>query len=689
METLTLDDRQRQTIGAAAADCPLFRALKPELIPQLVKAAEVIRYEPEEVVLRQGDPSDSFLVVVEGEGAIRVESRSGEVAEIGRVPRPASLGEVGLLLGEPRTATVVAAGPLTVLKFSSKAFQAMFQQIPNFGAGLSAGLAYRLRRVSARVPLPEHDVKAHPPTPEALAMLPVELCKRHRVLALAVDGNVLTLGHVDDPSSQVVRAVREQLPSLDLRSVHVDLASFNEIMRTRAGAQGWATPGGQGAPAPAPAPRSPKLDALLERVVAEGASDLHLSAGHRPHWRIDGDMREISDAQILGPGVVRELLEPVMEKRHREQFGDASDVDFAYSVPGVARFRVNLFRDRHGSGAVLRQIPSTVLSLEQLGLPAVLKDFCEMPKGLVLVTGPTGSGKSSTLAAMIDFINKTRRTHIVTIEDPIEFVHESVTSLVNQREVGGHTTSFSRALRAALREDPDIILVGELRDLETISLALEAANTGHLVLATLHTNSALGAVDRIIDIFPGDQQAQVRSALADVLRGVVAQTLCKKTDGGRLAVVEVLRVSLAVSNLIREGKTNQLPGIMQASKAQGMTLLNDELGRLVEARKVTLEEALSKAVDKEDLLRRFRSGVTLAVDPIEKSRVRVMLVTPGSPGAEAGLQRGDAITEIDGKPIGEMTLDQARQVFRSEGRHQLGAERAGKKIKVMLELHRA
>jgi hypothetical protein len=447
-------------------------------------------------VLRQGDPSDSFLVVVEGEGAIRVESPSGEVAELGRIPQPTSLGEIGLLLGEPRTATVVAASPMTALRFSAKAFQAMFEKIPNFGEGLAAGLAHRLDQVSGHVSLPEYDLEKHPPSREALELLPMELCKRHRILPLSVKGNALTLGLVDDPTSPVIHAVHEHLPSFELESVHIDLSDFNEIVRTRAGAEGWAPAEGAAAPAPVPSPRSPRLDALLERVVAEGASDLHLAAGYKPHWRVDGDMAVIEDGPVLGPDDALELLTPVMEERHRDQFAEDNDADFAYSIPGVARFRVNLFRDHRGTGAVFRLIPSKVLTLEQLGLPPVLKNFCEMPKGLVLVTGPTGCGKSSTLAAMIDFVKKTRQTHIVTIEDPIEFVHDSGVSLINQREVGGHTKSFARALRAALREDPDIILLGEMRDLDTIALALEAANTGHLVLATLHTNSAVAAVRR-------------------------------------------------------------------------------------------------------------------------------------------------------------------------------------------------
>jgi twitching motility protein PilT len=357
-------------------------------------------------------------------------------------------------------------------------------------------------------------------------------------------------------------------------------------------------------------------------------------------------------------------------------------------VPGVARFRVNLFRDHGGVGAVFRLVPSKVLSLDQLGLPPVLKTFCDMPKGLVLVTGPTGSGKSTTLAAMIDYIKTTKKLHIVTLEDPIEFVHTSGQCLINQREVGGHTRSFARALRAALREDPDIVLVGEMRDAETVALALEMANTGHLVLATLHTNTAISAVDRIVDQFPGEQQAQVRSVLADVLRGVVAQTLLKKVGGGRLAVLEVLVVNMAIANLVREDKAVQIPGMMQASKGVGMSLLNDELGRLVEARKITMEEALAAAVDKEDLHRRFRSGLTLTAEPPDFKRFRVMAVDPDSPGAASGLERGDSVVEINTKPAAELTLDEVRLLFRSDGRHQLVVERGGKRLKVALELKR-
>jgi twitching motility protein PilT len=683
METLPVEAMQDRVL-AAVKQCPLFRALKPEQFPQLVKAAQLVRYASGETLVEEGDASESFLVIIDGVASVVVE-KGGESVEIGEVPEPASLGEVGLLLGEPRTATVRAKGEVVALQFSGRAFEAMFQKIPGFGMGLSAGLAYRLSRVSAGV-LPAYDRTQGLPSPDVLDLLATDFMQRHRVVPLRMDTNVLTLGLVDDPTSQVMDAVRRLFPSLEIRPVRIEVEFFNEVMRQRGGVQEWK---GGAAPtaAAAPAPRSPRLDKLLARVVAEGASDLHLSAGHRPHWRVDGEMRTIADAAVVGRDEVRDLLEPVMEARHREQFAAESDVDFAYNLEGAARFRVNVFRDHHGVGAVLRQIPSKILTFDQLGLPPVLKMLCEYPKGLVLVTGPTGSGKSTTLAAMIDHINKTRRSHVITIEDPIEFVHPSVGCLINQREVGGHTRSFSRALKAALREDPDIVLVGEMRDLETIAMALETANTGHLVFATLHTNNAISAVDRIVDQFPADQQPQIRSTLADVLRGVVAQTLCRKIGGGRVAAIEVLVVNLAVANLVRESKTIQIPGVMQANKALGMALLNDELARLVDAKKVELAEALAAAVDKDDLLRRYRSGVTLAVDP-DPSRFRVAEVKPDSPGAAAGLVRGDLILEVDQKPCTGISLDEMRQFFRIDGRRVLTVENAGKRRKVTLELKR-
>ena len=297
------------------------------------------------------------------------------------------------------------------------------------------------------------------------------------------------------------------------------------------------------------------------------------------------------------------------EDRNRDEFEATNDTDFALELPGVARFRVNLFRDLGGAGAVFRLIPTTILSLDQLGMPPVVAKFCDLPKGLVLVTGPTGSGKSTTLAAMVDLINGQRKEHVITLEDPVEFVHQSRLSLVNQREVGSHTRSFSVAIRAALREDPDIILVGEMRDLETVSLALEAANTGHLVFGTLHTATAISTIERIVGLFPPEEQSRIQTTLADVIRGVVAQNLLQRIGGGRVAAVEILVSSPAISNLIRESKAHQIASSMQTGKAAGNLLLNDSLADLVSRGVVSPEEALSKAVDKGELAKRLgRAG---------------------------------------------------------------------------------
>ncbi|GIX46279.1 MAG: twitching motility protein PilT [Candidatus Tectimicrobiota bacterium] len=351
-----------------------------------------------------------------------------------------------------------------------------------------------------------------------------------------------------------------------------------------------------------------KLDAFFKLMVDHGASDLHLVAGAQPIVRVHGDLQRVRYG-VLSNEELTAMLYEVAPEYKLKLFEETGDVDFAYEVPGLGRYRANYFRHRGGIGAVFRQIPDTILSLEQLGLPPVLAQLPMLRKGLVLVTGPTGSGKSTTLAALIDYANTHRRDHILTIEDPVEFVHASKNCLVNHREVGVHTRSFAAALRAALREDPDIIMVGEMRDLETMALALEAAATGHLVFATLHTQNAMKTVDRIIDVFPADQQEQVRATLADTLQAVVAQTLLKRCDRrGRVAAVEVLLATPAVRNLIRDGKTFQLATVLQTGKKYGMQALDDALWELVQRGWVRPEEAYVHSVDKA----RFRPLVAQA-----------------------------------------------------------------------------
>jgi twitching motility protein PilT len=343
------------------------------------------------------------------------------------------------------------------------------------------------------------------------------------------------------------------------------------------------------------------MEGVLMLMVKMGASDLHMNSLSVPYLRIDGEMRRVESLPAISSEELWERLLPIMPRRNQEEFLAKNDTDFAHEIEGYGRFRSNVFMDHHGVGAVFRLIPSKILDVETLKVPSVLMDLCKMPKGLLLVTGPTGSGKSTTLAALIDFINRSMRKHIITIEDPIEFVHHNQLSLINQREVHSHTESFKKALRAALREDPDIILVGEMRDLETIAIAIEMAVTGHLVLGTLHTSTAVSTVDRIIDQFPSDQQSQIRTMLSDALIGVVSQMLLKKISGGRVAAYEVMVSNVAVSNLIREGKTYQISTIMQTGKKMGQQMINSHLSQLVKEGIVNADDALDCAIDKENL----------------------------------------------------------------------------------------
>ncbi len=353
------------------------------------------------------------------------------------------------------------------------------------------------------------------------------------------------------------------------------------------------------APAASNAGEAAKMDVLFQKMADLGASDLHLSVSMPPMVRKDGKMAELeSGVAKLNPDAMRHLLTSIMPPKNQEEFAARHDTDFAYEIPGLARFRCNVFMDRKGMGGVFRIIPSKILTAEQLGLSKAIMALCNLSKGLVVVTGPTGSGKSTTLCAMVDSINKTREDHIITIEDPIEFTHENQKCLVNQREVHNHTDSFKDALRAALREDPDILLVGEMRDLETISIAIETAETGHLVFGTLHTTTAPSTVDRIIDQFPADRQQQIRVMLSESLKGVIAQTLLPKKGGGRVAALEILIITPAISNLIREGKTFQIPSAMQTGRNLGMVMLNDALFEHVKNGLVEPMDAYVKAVDK-------------------------------------------------------------------------------------------
>ena len=382
------------------------------------------------------------------------------------------------------------------------------------------------------------------------------------------------------------------------------------------------------------------IDNLFKMMTEKKASDLHMTSEHVPMIRESGDMMPLDGVPKLSKDQVKQILMEIAPDRSKKQFEETWDADFAYALEGCGRFRCNYFVDRYGPAAVFRRIPDKILSAEQLGLPAAVLRLCEFKKGLVLVTGPTGSGKSTTLAAMIDAINSGRKEHIITIEDPVEFVHPPKKCLVNQREVHQHTKSFAAALRAALREDPDIVLVGEMRDLETTRIAIETAETGHLVFGTLHTSTASSTVDRIINQFPAEEQEQIRLMLAGSLRGVVAQNLLKKKGGGRVAAQEILFTTPGIAANIREGKTYQIPSQMQTGARYGMQLLNDALEKLVKADTVEPMEAYDRSIDKEDMAKRLKAlghdveaAQTLAAANLKAEKTEAAAPPRPAPGA--------------------------------------------------------
>lgn len=367
-----------------------------------------------------------------------------------------------------------------------------------------------------------------------------------------------------------------------------------------------------------------KIDKLLHFLAEQGGSDLHVKTGAPPILRIDGELNRMK-MDPLSAEQVKEYAYEIMPERNRKEWEVTNDTDFAYEIHGLGRFRTNVYRDVKGPAICQRLIPYEILTVDDLGLAGPIRNLALMPKGIVLCTGPTGCGKSTTLAALLHHANVNRKDHIVTIEDPVEFIHESEGCVISHREVGTHTEGFKRALRAALREDPDIILVGELRDLETTALAIECAETGHLVFATVHTTTASSTVDRVIDQFPPDQQEQIRVMLSSTLKCVITQTLCKREGGGRVAAFEILYVHSAVSNLIREGKTFQLPSVIQTGKKYGMCSMNESLMNLFYDGTITMEEADANSVDKQDLHQRVNEYLATEVEdgnmtPVEAIR---------------------------------------------------------------------
>jgi len=575
-----------------------FKNLSAEQINTIIASAELLSAAAGETIVQAGEEADAFYLLLKGHVIVEAEDRERTV-ELGRIQPPFVFGEVGLLLNRKRSASIVAADEVLVMRLTREAFFKLFNEIEEFRLAVTRGLARRLASVSAlNIPRLEGDAKADTKTS---GLLPLPFMERNGVLPLSSEGRSLRIAFVDAPTPGILSSIRQMLPDMVFEPVQISREEFDRLMkeqRARLSTRGRAT-GVLVAPAPE------KLMDLARRVVAEGGSDLHLLPMRSPHWRIDGDLLPMENEGPLEEEEAFELMRPMMQDRHIEELERDMDTDFACGLEGIGRFRVNVYRSALGVGAALRSIPSRVRTLEELGMPSVLKKLALLPNGLIVVSGATGSGKSTTLAAMLDAINHARPCHILTLEDPIEFVHDEDRAVIDQREIGTHAKSFPRGLRAALREDPDIILVGEMRDPETVTLALEAANTGHLVLSTLHTNSAVTTVERMVDMFPSEVRSQVRVTLGEVLRGVICQTLAKRRDGGRVAATEILVVTPAVGNLIREDKPQQLPNAMVSGAKFGCQALNDSLARLVKERKILKDEALRHTTDQEDLLRRL------------------------------------------------------------------------------------
>ncbi|HSH60176.1 MAG TPA: PilT/PilU family type 4a pilus ATPase [Acidimicrobiales bacterium] len=449
-------------------------------------------------------------------------------------------------------------------------------------------------------------------------LVPTDLARRYLAVAVDVEGSDLLVAMADPTDRSALEAVEHGTgwtirPALSVRDElqQVVAAMYGRGEPSTNGDLGVTTADSHGDGEYAPSAGMPMdletelhINDLLIRVIELGGSDLHLTVGVHPSVRIHGDIQPLTEFPVMNGSEIRRMIYAILTQKQRERFEEELELDTSHSVPGMGRFRVNIFLQRDSMGSVMRVIPFQVVPFDQLGLPDSVLQFAQLPRGLVLVTGPTGSGKSTTLASLIDVINATRHQHIMTVEDPIEFLHDHKVALINQREVGEDTQTFAKALKHVLRQDPDVILVGEMRDLETISTALTAAETGHLVFATLHTQDAPQSVDRVIDVFPSHQQQQVRVQLASSLQGVVTQQLVPITSGrGRVVSAEVLVATPAVRNLIREGKTHQIYSAMQAGGKYGMQTMDMSLATLVKAGKISMELALEKCANEQDMRR--------------------------------------------------------------------------------------
>ncbi|MDY6855395.1 MAG: PilT/PilU family type 4a pilus ATPase [Thermodesulfobacteriota bacterium] len=608
MEEVKMENEILDIVVDTMAKTDIMSSLSRTSLVQAAKRAVLQKYNSDETIIFAGEAADAFYIIVRGE-AVVVHSHqfSRKPVELTTLKECSVIGEIGLILNQPRTATVKSVGETLILKLDKKLFNYMVRNISAFGIAISKNLAHRVDQLSSKMLLPRFEDDGEIPSLDVIKKIPMDFIIRHRVLPLDMKDNTLRIGFVDEPCSTIVSSLHQFLPGIELYLMSIGRDFFNRALRLQPGLDQWERlyDGDRGDIEEAEDFKESKVNSLLKRMVAEGASDLHLCANHPPFWRIDGEIFPIGNTKELGRDEVLELFNDVLSERNRSDFSQNHDTDFSYIIPKLGRFRVNLFRDDRGANAVLKYVPSTILPFKQIRMPSVIEEICKNSQGLILVSGPTGSGKSTTLASIVDYINKNRSCHIITLENPIEFIHNNIKSLIHQREIGSHIPNYPRGLQAALREDPDVIVVSELRNTETISMAIEAANTGHLVVGTLHTHTAISTITRIVDSFPMELQSTIRASLCETLKGVITQVLCKRIGGGRCAAFEILVIDTAVANLIREQKTNQIGSIMQTGKTKGNLLMNDSLAELVSSNTISYGEALSKSYDREGFARRL------------------------------------------------------------------------------------
>lgn len=605
----------------ALAQSPLFRSLNPNDREIVLTHATLHEYTAQEPIVNEGEIADSFYILIQGEAAVSFKISALEnPIELTRIEAPDIVGEMALLLGIRRSATVSALQQAFALRFHHAAFELMLDGIKGFGRQLSILLAERLAQTSRRVPLPEIERdKLGQLDPMTIRRLPPPFILRHRVLPLHFQNNLLTLGCVDDPTPALFQAIQRMLPGTQIRPFRISYDTFSLALHTH-GLQDRPTSSELVLPQEPPVivgvlpsqdelplPQTnldiqtqlAKIKPLLQRVVAEGASDLYLSAQEKPRWRIGNMLYTIEDYRPLRPLEAFHMLSGLIPQPRQQEFEKNHHIEFSCTIPALGRFRINLFRGEKGIHAVLRYIPLIPPTPEQLQFPVGLLNLLKFRDGLVLFSGSPGSGKTTTVAALLHAINQTRRVHVLTLEDPIEYVHESHHALIHQREVGSHANSMPEALKAAMREAPDILVVGELADAESLSLAMEAARNGCLVFAATQTKGAARTLLRLLEQFSNEKQPYARRVLSEVLRAVVSQELCRKIQGGRIAAFELLYMDPQASALLRQDQISEL--IPKLTEQPNNLSIHVHLAQMVHGSVIAPEEAFYHAFDRKAL----------------------------------------------------------------------------------------